>query len=163
MASGETLLTFDPRENTPPTSAAATFATRGIHPVYEFPNNLDTVAIFRGILPRNYAGGGITAYVHWMCKTVTSGNVPWQGDWENDADQDLDADGFTGSPQSATGAANATCGKETVTAIVFTDGAQIDSVAVGNLFRFKLIRNGLNAADTIEDVAQLLGIELKET
>jgi len=58
MASGNTLCTFLPTDNEPPSSNYATLDTRNAHPVLDFDDTIQEAAQFTGILPRNYRGGG---------------------------------------------------------------------------------------------------------
>ena len=72
MASGDTLLTFFPNDNEPPSSNYATLDTRNQHPVLDFDASVDESAVFTGILPRNYGGGGVTVYLHLSASGITS-------------------------------------------------------------------------------------------
>lgn len=164
MASGDTLCVFKPQHNQPPASNYATLDTRNGHVVLDFDASTEEAAYFAGILPHNYAGGGLNVYVHWMATSATSGNVKWGGSLEaHDAGgTDLDSDSFA-AEQTQTGAAQATSGQVTQTTISFTDGAQIDSLTGGLSFRFKLARKAADAADTMTGDAELLGIEIRET
>jgi len=56
---------------------------------------------------------------------------------------------------------SATSGIVVITNITFTDGADMDSVAVGELYRIKITRDVAN--DTAAGDAELLGVEIKET
>ena len=46
--------------------------------------------------------------------------------------------------------------------ITFTDGAQIDSIAAGELFRFKLSRFAASGGDSMTIGALVYGVEMKE-
>lgn len=164
MASGDTLLTFTPYANEPPATAYATLDTRNGHPCLDFDGATDEEAVFTGILPRNYAGGGLTVNLHVAFTTATSGTSRWQVSFEAISGLDIDADSFAAA-NSAAGTANGTSGIEVVVAVTFTDGAQIDSIAVGGLFRMKVRRDadGTSGTDDITTDAELLGAEIKET
>lgn len=164
MASGDTLIVFGPLSNEPPASAYATLDTRNAHPVLDFDAATDEEAVFTGVLPRNYGGGGLTVDLIWAASSATSGNVVWDAAIERigAAQQDIDSDGFA-AVQSATGAANATSGNTTVTSITFTSGAQMDNLAAGELFRLKVRRDANNVSDTMVGDAELLGVEIRET
>ncbi len=164
MASGNTLATFFPCDNEPPASNYATLDTRNAHPVLDFDDSTDESAVFTGILPRHYGGGGITVYLHWAGTSATSGTARWAVSVEAIASQDIDSDGFA-SAQTAGGTANGTSGVETVTSIAFTDGAQMDSVAAGGAFRLKVTRDadGTSGTDDMTGDAELLAVEVKET
>jgi hypothetical protein len=162
MASGDTLLILKPQASTPLVSGTASLDTRVGHPVILFVDASTTGRAFPIVLPRHYAGGGITVYLHW-CGVPTSGNVVWGGAFERHqaATDDLDSDSFA-AERTATGAISGTSGVITVTAITFTS-AQIDGLAVGESARFRVQRLGADGSDTAAGDAQLLGVELKET
>lgn len=164
MASGNTLLAFYPADNEPPSSAFATPDVRNGHPVLDFDASTDESAIFTGVLPRNYAGGGLTVYLHWAASSATSGAVVWNAAFERvgEGSQDIDSDGFA-SAQAATATAPGTSGNVDIQAITFTDGAQIDSIAVGESFRLKITRDADNGSDTMTGDAELVAVEIKET
>jgi hypothetical protein len=165
MASGDTLLVFTPAAGVAPSSNYATFDTRNGHLVLDFDASTDEAVSFRGVLPRNYAGGGLTATVIWMATSATSGSVRWQGAIERgDTGTDFDADSFA-TAQSAGGTASGTSGQPTYTALTFSSGANMDSLAVGEAFRFKLNRDadGTSGTDDATGDAELIAIEIKET
>ena len=166
MASGATLFIWTPLGNIAPASAYATFDTRNAHLVLDFDGATDEEAVFSGVLPRNYGSGGLTVYHHIAFTSATSGSVRLQGAFERiDASSlDIDADSFA-SFQSAGGTAPGTSGQVIVVAVAFTDGAQMDSVAVGEAFRYKLRRDadGTSGTDDIATDMELLRIEMKET
>jgi hypothetical protein len=118
-------------------------------------------------MPQSYAGTtGVTVRVFWSADGVATGNVKWDGFFEEIADDtfDIDADGFTASPQTVTATTATVDGEVDYASITFTDGAQMDSVAAGDLFRFKLERDAADAADTMNsNDAQVLGVEIQET
>ena len=165
MASGNSLLQFSPLDNEPPSASFATLDTRNLHPCLDFDGAADESAVFTGIMPRSYAGGGITVYIHFAATSATSGNVVWNAAFERigDGSQDIDSDGFA-SAQAVTHATSGTSGNVEIAAITFTDGAQMDSVAVGELFRLKITRDADNASDTVDATdVELVAVELKET
>lgn len=164
MASGDTLCVFKASDNEPPSSNYATFDTRNGHLVLDFDAGTDESAIFRGIMPRNYAGGGVTVYLHWKATSATSGTTRWATAFEAVASQDIDSDGFA-TAQTVGGTANGTSGVETVTSIAHTSGGQMDSVAAGEEFRLKVTRDadGTSGTDDMTGDAELSAIEIKET
>lgn len=164
MASGDTLCVFVPTDNEPPTAAYATIDTRNAHPCLDFDAAGTEVAVFTAVLPRNYAGGGVTVSLRWSASSATSGNVVWNGYVEriDDESLDIDADSFAAA-QIATAAAPGTSGQVQYTDIAFTHGAQMDSLAVGELFRLSVQRNGVSGSDTMTGDAELLGVEIRET
>lgn len=161
MASGDTLLIWNALGNEPPATGYATINVRNGHPVLEFDAATTEGGAFSGILPRTYQGGGLTVYLHWMGAAATSGNVVWGTAIER-MNTDLDSDSFA-TQQTATGAANATSGIETVTSIAHSSGANMDGAAAGDAIRLQVQRLGGDAGDTMTGDAQLLLIEVKET
>ena len=166
MASGDTLAVFTPLHNEPPASNYATLDLRNYHPCLDFDGATDEEALFTGILPRNYAGGGLTVYLHVGFTSATSGNAYWQAAIErmDDGTLDLDADSFA-SFNGAAGNPNATSGVMTLVTITFTAGAQMDSLAAGEMFRLKIRRDadGTAGTDDVATDAELFGVEIKET
>lgn len=164
MASGDTLIVFTPLHNEPPSSNAATVDLRNQHAVLDFDAATDESARFGSVMPRNYAGGGVTVTLVWMASTATTGDTIWDVSWERHADDafDLDSDGFAAVNAVTDTAASAT-GEVSYPTVTFTDGADMDSVAVGESFRLNVTRDANNASDTMAGDAELLRIEIKET
>jgi hypothetical protein len=153
--------------NNPPASAYATPDTRNSHAVLDFDGATDEEAVFAGVLPTVYAGGGLTVETYWAFTTATSGSLRVQADIERiDASSlDTDADSFTGSFQSAGGTAPGTSGQIIKVTITFTSGAQMDSLAAGEAFRLKIRRDadGTSGTDDITTDAELFRVVLRET
>src|SRR3990167_5097508 len=93
MASGDTLLIFHPYNNEPPTANYATLDTRNQHPVLDFDATTNESAVFSAIMPRNYAGGGVTVYLHYAMTSAEADTVDWDVAFERIGDQVLDIDG----------------------------------------------------------------------
>lgn len=164
MASGDTLLIFTPFANEPPTADYATPDVRNAHPVLDFDDTANEAAVFSGVMPARYGGGGVTIDLYWMGTSATSGSSYWEAAFERlvPDDQDLDADGFAAA-QAANGAANGASGKLTKTSITFTDGAQMDSLGAGEPFRLKINRHADHESDDMVGDAELLWIVIRET
>ena len=164
MATTDTLLVFTPFHNEPPAASFATLDTRNAHPVLDFDGSADEEAVFTGIMPDNYAGGGLTVKVHVCFSTATSGTANIECHLERITGLDIDADSFA-AMQDVGVTANGTSGIEVVGSITFTDGAQMDSIVAGDLFRLKIRRDadGTNGTDDITTDMELLGIEVTET
>lgn len=162
MASGDSLIIFTPLQNEPPASNYATLDLRNYHPVLDFDGGTNETAIFSGVMPRHYAGSGITVNIHWA-SDGTANDVDWDVGWERigDSQQDIDSDGFATVNSTDGTSVPGTSGNVEITAITFTNGADMDSVAVGEGFRLKVTRDAAN--DTSTDDVQLLFIEIKET
>ena len=167
MASGDTLVVFTPLHNEPPSSNFATLDSRNSIPVLDFNDTTDETAIFKGIMPRHYAGTtGVTVYIHWMATdtTVTPHAVVWDAAFKScteDAD-DLDTKAFAAVNSNTDTEASAS-GETSISTITFTDGADMDSVVAGELFFLKITRDANNGSDTLTDDAELVAVEIKET
>ena len=163
MASGDTLCMFTPLHNEPPSSNPMTLDTRNQHPVLDADATTNESAVFSAIMPRNYGGGGITAYHHYAMSSAEANTVDLDGSFERigDQQQDLDSDGFAGVQSVDNTTVPGTSGLVDVIAIPFTDGAQIDSIAVGEGFRYKVTRDA--ASDDAAGDLELRFVEIKET
>lgn len=161
MASGATLVTWGPGDQEFAGSNFAPYSKRNHHPVLLFDTTTQEIAIFSAILPRNYGGGGITVYVTWAADTATSGTIGWDVAFEADVAQDTDADGFATANTITAATVSGTAGIPSTTNVAHTNGGQIDSIAVGELFRVRVRRDVAN--DTAAGDAHLLSVELKET
>ena len=76
MASGDTLFKFIPQSNEPPAANFATADTRNTtspHPLLDFA--IDEIGIFSGVMPRNYAGGGVTVYLHYAMSSASANST----------------------------------------------------------------------------------------
>lgn len=165
MASGNTLLTFLPQDNEPPSSNYATLDSRNSILVLDFDATTSESAIFRGVLPAHYAGGGLTVDVFWLATSATTGDVVWGGSIErdNNGGTDLDSDSFATEQTSTAVTTSGTSGIVNKSTITFTSGANMDSLAAGEPFRFKLARKPADAGDTMAGDAELHSVHVKET
>lgn len=164
MASGDTLLIFTALQNEPPASNFARLDTRNGHPVLDLKDAATNEgAVFGGVMPQHYAGGGVTVYLHFAMSTATSGDVDWDVSFERigEGQQDLDSDGFAAVQSTDGTTVPGTSGNVGIVEVAFTDGAQMDSVAVGEGFRVKVTRDG--ASDTASGDAELRFVEVRET
>lgn len=163
MATGNTLLIFSPLANEPPATAYATLDTRNGHPCLDFDTTTAEAAVFSGVLPRHYAGGGITVYLHWAATSATTGTIGWTVEFERigSALLDVDADSFAGAQTVTAVTVSGTAGTVLISNVAVTDGANIDSVAVGESFRIRIKRDVAN--DDATGDAELYAVELKET
>jgi hypothetical protein len=144
MASGDTLLIFTPLHNEPPASNPATLDTRNSHPVLDFDASTNEDAVFSAVMPRSYAGTtGITVYIHYAMSSATSGDIDWDVAFERigDQQQDIDSDGFAAANSVDNTTVPGTSGNVDIVNVTFTDGADMDSVAVGEGFRMKITRD----------------------
>ncbi len=163
MASGDTLLVFTPLHNEPTSSNFATLDLRNLHPVLDFDASTNESAVFSSIMPRSYAGGGVTVYLHYALSSATSGTTDWDVAFERIGDQQLDIDGdsFAAVNSVDNTTVPGTSGLVDIVSVAFTDGADMDSVAVGESFRLKVTRDATN--DDATGDAELVKVEIKET
>lgn len=164
MASGNSLIGFSPLGAELPSANYPQFDVRNNHVVLDFDAAADETCYFSGVLPRHYAGGGITVALVWAATSATSGTCRWEAAIERVIGQDIDSDSFAAA-KSAGGTANATSGVPTATTIAFTDGAEMDALAIGEAFRLLIRRDadGTTGTDDMTGDAELLGVEIRET
>lgn len=162
MASGNSLIQFSPLAGEPPASNYPQFDTRNNHPVLAFDAATAESVYFTGVMPSQYAGGGITVEINWMGATATSGDVVWGASYEeNDPNNnDLDSDTF-GTETTGTGTANGTSGKTTKTSLNISH-ANCGSPVAGDAFRLKIRRSAADGSDTMSGDAQLHSVHVKE-
>lgn len=163
MASGNTLAVFTALNNEPPASAFMTPDTRNAHVVLDADGATDEECVFRGIMPSNYANGGVNVKVHVMFTSATSGTGRLQTSFERVTGQDADSDGFA-TANSAGGSANGTSGIETVITVAHANGAEMDSVVAGDEFRLKIRRDadGTSGTDDITTDMEIKSVEIVE-
>lgn len=166
MASGDSLIIFRANDNEPPSSNFATFDTRNNVSVLDFDDTTDESAVFGGVMPRNYAGGGITVTVGWMATSATTGTISLDVAFmsvTDDAD-DLDTKAFASANNANPTTASAT-GEVDYATVTFTDGADMDSIAAGEYFRMKVTRDadGTTSTDNLSGDMELVFVEIKET
>jgi len=155
----------------PPASSAA---TRDIRPggstpaesveVFDFDAAADEYMDFLCRLSEDYAGGGLTFTLPWSATSATSGVTRWgiairrmQDDAEDiDTAQTYD---FNEADDTAASAS----GELSYPTITFTNGADMDSWAAGELAIVRVYRNADHANDTMTGDAELWGIFGKET
>lgn len=161
MASGDTLLEHGPLTYEPPASNYPQIGNLNNHPTLDFDATTKETAYFSAVLPRNYAGGGITVDVFWIT-AATTGNVVWLAAVERmDAATALSADSFA-ADQSATTASPGVA-NETQTSSVALTNAQIDGLLAGEPFRLRVARDAANASDTAASDARIIAIQIRET
>lgn len=163
MASGDTLLEFMALAGEPLTSNSATIGVRNFHIFLAFDATTNESIVFTAIMPRNYAGGGLTVYIHYSMTSAITLTIDWDVAFERIGDQqlDIDSDSFATVQSVDNTTVPGTTGFVDIVNITFTDGAQMDSIAVGELFRIKVTRDAV--ADDAAGDAELHAIEIKET
>lgn len=163
MASGNSLVIWNAFHHEPLAASAGTLDTRNIHPVIDLDATTAERACFSSIMPRHYAGGGVTVYHHIAMSSATSGCVDLAGAFEriSACAQDIDTDGFAPCNALDDFEVPNTSGYIEAASFAFTDGAQMDSIAVGEGFRYKITRIG--ATDGAAGDMEIRFVEIKET
>lgn len=163
MATGDTLQVIFPQNHEPAASGAGTPDTRNEHPVIDLA--LTETFICSVLIPRHYGGGGITVYLHYALSSATSNDIRLDttferiGDQQQDIDSDsFDATGVNGSDTTVPG----TSGLVDIVNNAHSNGARLDSLAVGEGGRLKVTRTAVAGTDATGDL-ELRFIELKET
>lgn len=167
MASGDTLAVFHSYNNEPTASIYMTPDNRNQHPCLDADATVDEECVFSYVMPQHYDGGGVTAHIHYAMSSAVANEVVFQGAFERigDGQQDLDSDGFAAFQSSGAVTVPGTSGDVDICTIAFTDGAQMDSVAVGESFRFKVRRDAddTSATDDAAGDSEIVKVELRET
>jgi len=164
MASGDTLLIFHPYNNEPTATVYATLDTRNQHPCLDFDASTNESAVFSSVMPQHYAGTtGVTVYLHYAMSSAVADTVDWDVAFELIGDQDLDIDGDSFAAVNSVDDTTVpdTAGLVDIVSVAFTDGADMDSVAVGDSFRLKVTRDAVS--DDAAGDAELYKVELRET
>lgn len=157
MASGDTLLQFLPQANEPPASAPAPVALVNNQMVLAFSTSTAQSAVFRGVMPQNYDGGGISAYMYYT-STATSGDVDIDVSVEAKADNEaMGSDSFDTVNSKDDTTVPGTAG---LLDILVLDLANDDSVAAGEIIRIKIARDVAN--DNAAGPFELHLLEIRE-
>jgi hypothetical protein len=173
MASGNTLLILTPQTSSGPggtTTAQMDWIVGASSPAESIPVlAFDTTTVeyadFHAVLPRNYAGGGLTVSIAHGAGTTTGG-VAWEMAFrriESNA-EDLDTTAFTYDYNTLAVAALPTAVGEVIYSdLAFTSGADMDGLAAGEAFILRVRRATGNATDTAAADAYLHRLEIRET
>lgn len=151
-----------------PTSNAAAKSSHSTtayeRPVLLYDDSTDEAAAWTGVLPDSYGGGGLSVDIIWgSAGGVTTGNVVWAAAIESttpDGDS-LNTDNFA-ADNTVTDAAPASANNSVTAAITFTDGADMDSLAAGEMYRVRLTRDADNASDTMSGDAEVYAVYVRE-
>lgn len=159
---GSWSLQWGPVHNEPPLANYATLDTRNSRPVLDFDTTTQEAAIFSGVLPADYAGGGVTVSVWCALTSATSGTVGWDVAIERcDASSlDIDADSFASAQTITATTVPGTSGQVLKLSVNISNGANMDSLAAGELFRLRIRRDVAN--DTATGDAELLRVMMVE-
>jgi len=164
MSSGDTLVPYGAAAAQMLSSNSSTPTPRADTLLYAFDDTTDESIDFVCIMPRSYSGGGVTVSLVWSATTATTGDVVWDfafKSFSDDAD-DIDTKSFA-TAQAVTDTTASASGECVYSEITFTDGAQMDSTAAGEIFHVRVTRDADNVSDTMTGDAQLWGFEIRET
>lgn len=110
-----------------------------------------------------YGGGGLTFTLPWSAANAATGDVQWEMAIRALPDDAEDIDGsHTYAFNSVVDAAPSASGEVAYPTVAFTDGADMDSWADGELAIVRVRRNTAGSDDMAND-AQLWGLIGKET
>lgn len=156
------ILRGGPLDNQAPASNYATLDTRNSHPVLDFDTTTEEAAVWTRAMPAEYGGSGITVNLWCALTSATSGTVGWKVALERiDASSlDIDADSFASANTVTAVTVPGTSGHVLKMSINISNGANMDSIAAGDLFRIKISRDTAN--DTAAGDAELLHWEMVE-
>lgn len=144
-----------------PSTGYAQHAVVNNRPVLAFDASTDEEARFSGVAPQGLTGA-VTAVVTYMMASATSGDVVFNAALEavSDGDAtDLDAGDSFDTANAATATVPGTAGYIDQVTITCTNA---DSIAAGDYFRLKLLRDADNAADTATGDLYVLAVELRD-
>lgn len=113
---------------------------------------------------RGYAGGGLTFALKWS-SLATSNNAVWQvaiRRFQDDA-EDLDSTAHSYDYNTVTAAAPSAVQEISYDSVTFTDGADMDSWADGELAIVRVKRDGAHASDNLANTAYLWSVTGRET
>jgi hypothetical protein len=171
MASGDTLFVFTARDGVPSATAGAAHGvlagaatpSEGV-PYLAFDAATDEHADFTGVLPRAYGGGGLTLTLYWASMATTNA-VVWNAAFRGFPDdaEDIDTTAHSYDFNAVTATTATVAGEVDYAVITFTNGADMDSLAVGELFNLRIRRDADNGSDTMTGDAYLIAVEIKET
>jgi hypothetical protein len=157
-----TPIIFYPADNSPPSSNFATLDLRNAHMVLDFDTTTGESAVFTGILPLSYGGGGITVEVAYSMESATTGTCGFTVEVERvgDSQQDIDSDSFATAATITAVTVPGTTGHVDVVSVNISNGANMDSVAAGEQFRLRITRDV--ASDTAAGDAELHWVRVRE-
>lgn len=110
----------------------------------------------------DYAAGNVTVDIFWGSETATSGNVVWEvalaATTPSDSES-LEAIAF-GTADTATSACLGTTAKRLTSATITLSGAELDSLADGDIVELRVSRLGSSGSDTMTGDANLVYLEV---
>jgi len=159
MASGDTLARF-PAGAALLESGDATVDEVNGQIVLDFDGSTNEDATFQDVMPQRYAGSGVEVRLRVSMSSATSGDVDLDAAFELQSGQVITSSGFASVQSTDNTSVPGTAGTEFEVVISFTDGAQMDSVDAGDLYRLRITRDA--ASDTASGDLQLHAVEIRE-
>jgi hypothetical protein len=156
----KSLTRFTPLDNQPPASNFATLDTRNSVAVLDFDDGAtNEESVFVGVIPEAATlTSGIKVRIFWAATSATSGDVEWGAQFEKYG-TDIDSDSF----DTATFAITTTSGTSGIVNLTEITCTTIDSLAAGDQFRIKIVRNSSDTTDdTMTGDAELVAVELHQ-
>lgn len=159
LANGRTFKSFTPLDNQPPASSFATLDTRNSVATLDFDDSAIENSVFVGVVPQAATtSSGIKARIFWAATSATSGDCRWGVAFEKSNGSDIDSDSFDTTTYGTT-TTSGTSGVVNITEITCTT---IDSLAAGDMYRVKILRDATNGGDTMTGDAELVSLELQQ-
>lgn len=142
----------------------ATWDARAQIPVLDFDATTPEVVWLQGHMDYSYAGSGINVVLHVSATSATSGTAGWLIAFRRIGNGAQDVDLTTGWGASKTVTAENVPGTSGTllihTALAFAHGAEMDSIAAGEIFQVALIRDVDH--DTASGDTELVLCEIRE-
>lgn len=135
-------------------------------PVWDFDADAIEYLDFHGVMSEAYDGGGLTIELAYSMSSATTAEVVWSAAIRAIPDdaEDLDTTAHTYAyNNSAEDTVPGTVGEVVYVSITFTDGADMDSLAVGVRFVLRIRRFATDAGDDATGDAELHGLTGRET
>lgn len=160
MASGDSLLVFDPLSNRPPTANYASVDLRSGFVVLDFDDTTDEKALFHAVLPSHYSGGQLLAVVTWTSSTATTGDVQFRVEATRlSSGANLDALPAVSGSGDMTDTAPATSGQLMV---LPSPSLSVGGAVAGDLLLIGLTRLASTGADTLTGDTEVVSLEIRE-
>jgi len=169
------LLILTPQCSTAPAASFATLDTitggstpAETIPVLDFDADTSEYIDFKIILPAGYASGGLTVTVIFSMTSDHDEGTPHKVRWEvafaRISDDDLDMNGDQAYDFNGVSAiVPSVVGEVSYDNITFTNGADMDSLAAGEMAILRIYRDHDHADDNATGDAELQMIQIKET
>lgn len=155
------MLQWSPLENEPPATNYASLDTRNSRPVLDFDATTQEAAVFTGVMPFDYSGRGVVVTIYCALSTATSGTLGWDVAIErNQIGVDSAAtDSFSAAHTVTAMAVPSTAGVILAMSVSINDGAAMDNLAAGEMFRLRIRRDVAN--DTAAGDAEILRVVMR--